>query len=178
LRTRRKDRSGAWLAVLIALGPMLVACSADLSLNNLTLAPRPETTPRKPESPSQTWGRGSFERSITTADLVGSDGQCALASAPPAAPGQAESAASLGPISLRMTECEVVRRAGPVEKIDGGTNERGERSLVLTYLHGPWPGLYRFAGGRLISIERAPAPSGPAEKPQKATATTKKPPGS
>ena len=67
-----------------------------------------------------------------------------------------------------MTECDVVRRAGPVEQRDLGVNERGERSLVLTYLKGPWPGIYRFTGGRLVSIERAPTPppAAPA-KPQK-----------
>jgi hypothetical protein len=77
-----------------------------------------------------------------------------------------------------MTECDVVRRAGPVEKVDLGANERGERSLVLTYLRGPLPGIYRFTGGRLLSIERAPtAPAAP-EKPQKTTNGGKKPAGS
>ena len=76
-----------------------------------------------------------------------------------------------------MTECEVVHRAGPVEKADLSANERGERSLVLTYLQGPSPGIYRFTGGRLMSIERAPAPPAP-EKQQKATTRGKKPPGS
>ena len=78
---------------------------------------------------------------------------------------------------MRMTECDVVRRAGPTEKVDLGANERGERSLVLTYLRGPLPGIYRFTGGRLLSIERAPAPP-PPEKPQKATNSGKKPAGS
>jgi hypothetical protein len=76
-----------------------------------------------------------------------------------------------------MTECEVVRRAGPVEKFDLAANERGERSVVLTYLRGPAPGIYRFTAGRLSSIERAPEAAPPApEKPRKAT-NTKKPAG-
>ena len=66
-----------------------------------------------------------------------------------------------------MTECDVVRRAGPVETIESGVTQRGERSVVLNYVRGPWPGIYRFAGGRLVSIEKAPAPPAP-EKPQKA----------
>ena len=43
------------------------------------------------------------------------------------------------------------------------SNERGERSLVLTYPKGSRPGIYRFVAGRLTSIERAPdaAPTKP-----------------
>ena len=48
-------------------------------------------------------------------------------------------------------------------------------SLVLTYLNGPAPGIYRFSGGRLVAIERAPTPA--PEVPQKRGAT-KKPAGS
>jgi hypothetical protein len=168
---------------LIALVSMLGACSADLSLNNLTLAPKPEPLPRKPDGSAQAWGKTGFERSVTAADLVGPEGQCSVAGSEQAgaesgaAAGQAQTAPMLGGIALQMTECDVVRRAGPVEKIDLGANERGERSLVLTYLRGPWPGVYRFAGGRLVSIERAPgAPVAP-EKPQKATNSAKKPAG-
>ena len=62
-----------------------------------------------------------------------------------------------------------------VEKTELGTTGRGERSLVLTYLTGPWPGIYRFTGGRLVSIERAPAAPQPPAKP---TSRSKKPAGS
>jgi len=78
-----------------------------------------------------------------------------------------------------MTECEVVRRAGQVDKVDLAANDRGERSVVLTYLRGPAPGIYRFTAGRLTSIERAPeAPAAPTapEKPRKTT-NPKKPAG-
>jgi hypothetical protein len=68
-----------------------------------------------------------------------------------------------------------VRRAGPVEKIDIGADERGERTVVLTYLQGPSPGVYRFAGGRLVSIERTPGPPPGPAKSQKPAA--KKPAG-
>jgi hypothetical protein len=67
-----------------------------------------------------------------------------------------------------------VRRAGPVETLDIGSNERGERAVTLTYLRGPSPGIYRFVGGRLVSIERAP---GPPPAPAKSQKTTKKPAG-
>jgi hypothetical protein len=74
-----------------------------------------------------------------------------------------------------MTECDVVRRAGPVEKIDVSSDERGERAVVLTYLRGASAGVYRFVGGRLVSIERAPGPPPAPAKAQKAT--PKKPAG-
>ncbi len=164
----------------VALGLLAAACSADLSLNNVTLAPKPEILARKPEG--NTWGRGNFDRTVSLTELVGPDGQCVSAGPEPVpagsagATGQAQTAAPLGGISLQMTECDVVRRAGGVEKFEFGASERGERTLVLTYLRGPWPGVYRFAGGRLVSIERAPEP--PAEKSQKATGSAKKPAGS
>ena len=105
-------------------------------------------------------GRNDFElRPITAADLVSPEGQCAAAASAPAAsadPADGEPPPAAGGISLQMTECDVVRRAGAVDKVDFGVNERGERAVVLTYLKGPWPGVYRFAGGRLVSIERAP----------------------
>jgi hypothetical protein len=56
-----------------------------------------------------------------------------------------------------MTECQVVRLAGPVEKFELGSDSRDQRLLVLTYLQGPHPGIYRFSGGRLVVIERAPS---------------------
>jgi hypothetical protein len=49
--------------------------------------------------------------------------------------------------------------------------------VVLTYLRGAWPGVYRFASGRLVAIERAPAPAPGPEKPQKAAPKAKKPAG-
>jgi hypothetical protein len=136
---------------------LLGACSADLSLNNVMLAPKPETLARKQE-----WATPNLDRPITSADLIGADGQCSAA-----APASPEGAAAVaGGIALQMTECDVVRRAGPVEHFESGVTPRGERSVVLTYMRGPWPGIYRFAGGRLVSVEKAPLPPAP-EKPQK-----------
>ena len=178
----RANRISLGAVVLGALAVTLGACSADLSLNNLTLAPKAESMPRKADGTAQAWAKTNFDRAITAADLVRPDGQCApggeLAATAPATTGTQEQPASpvLGGISLRMTECEVVRRAGPVEKVDLAANERGERSVVLTYLRGPAPGIYRFTAGRLLSIERAPeAPPAP-EKPRKPT-NAKKPAG-
>jgi hypothetical protein len=166
------------LIAIAALVPAITGCSSDLSLNNVTLVPKPETMLRKPDWATFSGGRSDFElRAITPADLLTSDGQCGAApgQAGPAsgfadstAPGGAPPpAAPSGGIALQMTECEVARRAGPVEKIDVGTNERGDRTVTLTYEHGPSPGIYRFTGGRLATIERAPGPPAPPPKQQK-----------
>jgi len=65
-----------------------------------------------------------------------------------------------------MTECELVRLAGPTERIDIGTNERGERSVVMTYAQGERAGIYRFNSGLLATVERLPDAQAP--KPQRA----------
>jgi hypothetical protein len=168
------------LGVMAALVPVLGACSSDLSLNNLTLVPKPETLMRKPDWATFSSGKNdSALRPVTSADLVNPDGQCAAVSEQAA--GSADTATSgaaapvVGGIALRMTECEVVRRAGPVEKLDIGADERGERMVVLTYLQGPSPGIYRFVGGRLVSIERTAGPPPAPARSQKPTA--KKPAG-
>ncbi len=168
------------MIAMTALASAIGACSTDLSLNNVTLAPKPETLLRKPDWATFSGGKNDFElRPITAADLIGPEGQCAAA-APGQAAGFADPTAAgstppvAGGISLQMTECDVVRRAGPVEKIDFGVNERGERAVTLTYERGPFPGIYRFAGGRLASIERAAGPPPAPAKPQKGA---KKPAG-
>jgi hypothetical protein len=166
----------AMAALVLALG----GCSSDLSLNNLTLAPKPETLMRKPDWATFSAGKNDLgQRPVTAADLINRDGQC------PAASEQAGTSAdstaggggapAAGGIALQMTECEVVRRAGPVEKFDLGANERGERTAVFTYVQGPSPGVYRFAAGRLVSVERPPGPPPAPAKPQKPPA--KKPAG-
>jgi hypothetical protein len=82
-----------------------------------------------------------------------------------------------GGIVLQMTECDVVRRAGLAEKVDLGTGERGERMVVLTFTRGPWPGIYRFAGGRLYSMERLSGPAPAESKPKSPGKSAKKPTG-
>jgi hypothetical protein len=168
---------------MAALTAVVGACSSDLSLSNVTLVPKPETMLRKPDWATFSGGKNDFElRPITAADLVGPEGQCGAAApeqgfADPATPGGAPAAAPpvTGGIALQMTECDVVRRAGPAESVDFGVNDRGERAVSLTYVRGPWPGIYRFVGGRLASIERAPAPPPAPTTKQKAPA--KKPAG-
>ena len=183
----RAQRALAWrVVILAALGAVVGACSSDLSLNNVTLAPKPETLMRKPDWATYSGGKNDFDlRPITPADLVNAEGQCAGGA--PGAPDQQPTGftdsktsgaplPSTGGIALQMTECDVVRRAGQAEKVDFGINDRGERTVTLTYGRGPSAGIYRFAGGRLASIEGAPAPpqQAPAAKPKPAP---KKPAG-
>jgi hypothetical protein len=76
-----------------------------------------------------------------------------------------------GGVTIGMTECELTQRAGIPERVDIGS-VGGERTVVLTYIHGPRPGIYHFAGGRLKSMERAPAPPAP-PKPERPAKRTK-----
>ena len=103
-------------------------------------------------------------RPVTAADLVGPQGQCA-GSAP-------DSGLAQGGIALQMTECDVVKRAGTPENVQVGTNQRGERTVTLTYNSGPRPGIYHFSGGRLYDIDRVEQPPEPPKpaKPKKPAA--------
>lgn len=157
------------MIAMVTLACAMAACSSDLSLTGVTLVPKPDTLLRKPDWATFSGGKSDELRPVTAADLVSAEGQC------DGGAGQAAAEPVAGGIALQMTECDVVRRAGPVEKIDIGSDGRGERAVTLTYLRGPWPGIYRFTGGRLVSIERAPGPPpAPAKAPK---ASTKKPAG-
>jgi len=153
------------LIALAALAPIIAACSSDTSINIL-----PKLDSFAPESLNLGSGgaRTTEVRPITAADLVDQQGRCAA----PAGADAAEPAGLVrGAISLQMTECDVVRRAGAPDQIEFGTTERGGRGLTLTYTGGPRPGIYRFADGRVVSIERGPEPP-----PAPPSAKSKKPP--
>lgn len=131
-------------------------------------------------------------RPITPDDLVTTDGRCAGNPEPLAAQPVTEGAATSGPettrealagqgplpsvqggIGLAMTECQVAQRTGSPERVDIGA-EGTERVTTMTVLRGDWPGLYRFRGGRLVSVERVevPAPARsvrPAKSPARTT---------
>jgi hypothetical protein len=67
-----------------------------------------------------------------------------------------------------MTECEVVRAAGPPASVEMGTG--AERTVTLTY-NTPDRPIYHFVGGRLKSIERGAEPP---PEPKKPTAKQKR----
>lgn len=137
-------------------------------------------------------------------DLVGADGQCAPApveaqaaqpaAAPPAdaaaapaagkgfegglqsGPGAAPAAPAgvAGGIALGMTECQAVRRAGTPSHVAITAGDGGVRRVVVTYLSGPWPGIYTFEAGRLKVVDAAPVQEqkpAPKKKPAKRAKT-------
>jgi hypothetical protein len=178
---QNNDRIAVWLLALMALSLGAAACSSDSSTGSLL--PQPDSILKRPDWTTFSGAKGEFSlRPVSSEDLVSADGQCvgtglAAGSADATAGGGGQQSAALvpGSVALQMTECDVVRRAGPPENVALGADERGDRTVVLTYTHGPLPGIYRFIGGRLAVIERAPgAPPAAATKPQKPK-TAKKP---
>jgi hypothetical protein len=123
---------------------------------------------------------------VAAEDLVGADGRCSapfVAGAPPAEAPAGSIAGDLagapmpagasdpgtpqiaGGIALGMSECDAVRRAGTPANVSIGGGETGERQVVLTYLSGPWPGIYTFSSGRLKEIAAGPVQPKSAAKP-------------
>jgi hypothetical protein len=160
----RFDRTLINVLVLATGLAVVGACSSD-TVGSVNVLPK-GTDLMRPDWLSYSGSKEEFTlRPAGPEDLVGPDGQCA--SAGPAAAGEGT---ATGGIALQMTECDVVRRAGTPERVELSTNERGERAVMLTYIRGARPGIYRFAFGRLASIERAPEAPAPARPQQGATA--------
>jgi hypothetical protein len=162
MRWFARNKSG--MAALLGLAPWLGACSSDASIN----LPHPE---RMWQGPGWLSFSGHSEEFTlpppAPRELVDAEGRCAASTqaATAAAPQPLDQADfAQGGIALQMTECEVVRRAGAPEQVEVGKTPAGERSVVLTYTRGPRSGIYRFAGGRLFSIERAPEAPAPARQ--------------
>src|SRR5262249_19822355 len=127
----------------------LAGCSTDIG--SINIIPKADL---RPDWLSYSGHKEEFTlREAGAADLVGPDGQCAGGRQEQAVDAASGAPAAAG-ISLQMTECDVVNRIGTPDRVDLGSNERGERAAVLTYTRGARPGIYRFAGGRLTSIER------------------------
>jgi len=148
-----------------ALLPLVAACSTDTGSINIV----PKTTDLlRPDWTSFSGHKEEFNlRAPGPQDLVSPDGLCQGAISQSAAgPTGAlpEQAVPSGGIALQMTECDVVRRAGTPERTEMGSSPGGERSVVLTYTRGSRPGIYRFVGGRLQSVERAPQQEAPAQQ--------------
>lgn len=167
--------AGALLLLPMALA--LGGCSTSLFSSDAGWFSKPLEFTSRPSWLFYSDGReASKTKPVGPEDLVAADGSCAASAAAPAVasaesqsgtPGETAGnppvPASLGPsgVGLDMSECEVVRRAGHTSAIQIGNNERGERSVVMTYMTGPSPGKYRFTSGRLTSIERVAEPEPP-----------------
>jgi hypothetical protein len=173
---KNRLRAGT-LALALALG----ACSGDSGL--LSKESKFDFTlpmAKAKEEPKQ--------RAVSAEQLIGANGRCAGEEAPqalnftagpqagpttPSAPPPGTTSGGAPPVrtgvSLGMSECEVVRALGHTDRIEISTNERGQRSVTLTYLSGERPGVYRFVAGQLVSLERAgEAPAAKPAKPKKA----------
>jgi len=145
----------------------LAGCSSDLG--SINIIPKADL---RPDWLSYSGHKEEFTlREAGAADLVGPDGQCTGGRQEQATDPAAGTPAAVG-ISLQMTECDVVGRIGTPDRVDLGSTERGDRSAVLTYTRGARPGVYRFSGGRLTSIERG-AESAP-ERPKKSAPQKKR----
>jgi hypothetical protein len=126
-------------------------------------------------------------RPVGSNDLVDGNGYCASmappvtqASADPSNPTPVAPAAPTGGgVGLDMSECDVVMAAGVPQHVDITTNERGDRTVIMTYTTSQRSGVYRFVGGRLVSLERGPEPPPTQQaqkKPAKKQAKPKQPP--
>jgi hypothetical protein len=162
---RIQSRKAVGIGVLAALVSCLGACSSEYSIN----------LPHADVFSAPAWLSYSGHKEEFSLgppgpqELVDGDGRCAAAVAAQASD---QGGLAQGGIALQMTECDVVRRAGAPERVELGRTPGGEHAAELTYTRGPRAGVYRFAGGRLFSIERIPeAPSA-----QSKTAQTKKRP--
>jgi len=112
-------------------------------------------------------------RPVTPEDLVDANGHCVAQPVTPATgqasdesgavPGGLEAATIAGGVTLTMTECEVVARAGQPARTEIGAEPGGQRTAVLTYTQGAGPGVYRFVGGRLKVIDALAEPAKPAK---------------
>jgi len=147
------------------------APSSLTDIGNVNLLPKVGNLSR-PDWLTYSGAKDEFTlRSVTATDLVSAEGQCAMTAAEAAADTSPDGATQQpalvsGGIALQMTECDVIRRAGAPEQLQIGANERGERSVVITYVRGARPGVYRFSAGRLTSIERAPEAPGAKAAPK------------
>lgn len=134
---------------------------------------------------------------VAAEDLVGADGRCSaavVAGAPPSEPPVGSMAGDLagapmpasagldsepqvvGGIALGMNECDAVRRAGVPANVSIGVGDNNDRRVVLTYLAGPWPGIYTFSAGRLKEINAAPVQPKPVKPaPKKKPVAAAKP---
>ena len=127
-------------------------------------------------------------RPVGPMDLVDAQGLCAgmatgaeIAAGSDAAAAAPPAPAVPGNVGLDMTECEVVRAVGQPQSVSVGSNDRGERRVVMTFATSERAGTYEFVGGRLTSLERGPEPPPKAEKPAKKKPANakqaRKPPG-
>lgn len=148
LRPFTTPRNLAHALPALALAFTIGGCSSDTAMWNADWAwwrSKPPTT--------------AAMRAIGPDAYVAPDGTCPAAETEQVSRG----------IGLGMSECDLIRLAGPTEKIEIATNERGERTAVITYPQGERAGIYRFTSGQLTTMDRIdespPPPKQPRRKP-------------
>jgi hypothetical protein len=175
--------------VLLAAIPIAAVCALSGCATPDAIQPtgKVSDTFATPEWAKGNQARTATTRAITQNDLINPDGSCAFAAAtdgvaPPTSDSGEATLSGQGPlpavqsgVGLGMTECQVLERTGAPDTFNISA-EGTERIATLTVTRGSWPGLYRFRGGRLASIERVEVPktAKPARssRPKKAAATT------
>jgi hypothetical protein len=158
-RSAQSHRRGLLVALFAALS--LAGCSGlDSSLKDAEWFNKPTVFSRSMslETPPL-----SNTRPVAGTDLISAEGYCAGMAAPADANALTDASPVPDPaqgssgIAIGRTECEVARAAGSPDNV-AITNEAGRRMTVLTYVRGPRPGIYRFADGRMVSMERGAEP--------------------
>jgi hypothetical protein len=125
-----------------------------------------DLAPQAPKFEFRTLPPARAFRTLGPPAVINPDGSC---------PAQTAQEFTGAGIALEMSECDVVQRLGQPSNIEGSANERGDRLMVLTYMGGERPGIYRFVAGRLVTIERGaepPPPEQPAKKKKPAKKST------
>lgn len=87
--------------------------------------------------------------------LVGAEGSCADVP---------EGAAAPAKLDFGLTECEVLRLVGPIDKVEI-SDTQGVRVVTMTVIAGAKPGIYRFEAGRLKALDGMPEPEKKKAKP-------------
>lgn len=150
----------------------LVSADGRCAMPAAALAQAPESAPAAAQPPQ------SDDRAVgsVAGDLAGASMPAATRASATPDSGLQRLEPTTGPtvsggIALGMTECQAVQRGGSPNNVAISADEKGQRKVVITYLSGPWPGIYTFADGRLKVVERAPEQP----KPEKAVPKKKKP---
>lgn len=152
-------------------------CAAKAQASAPAPEPAPVATAAEAAAPAPTPGKPSY------GSVAGDLASTRMPAGPPPAPMPVAAKSSdrlerlqpdggggpavVGGIALGMTECDTVRRAGQPGNVSVGAGDKGARKVVLTYLSGPWPGIYTFASGRLQEIDAAPVQEKPKAQPKK-----------
>ncbi|MFD2181158.1 hypothetical protein [Rhodoplanes azumiensis] len=161
IRSMRRARRARSVAAVLAASVAAAAagCSSMPEVADVKLLPSASSLM---PTPTGEFAKSAVNtnRPVSPGDLVDAQGMCAGAVSSSGEPG----ATAMRGVGLDMTECEVVQVIGPPGSTQIGANQRGERTVVMTYATTERSGIYHFTNGRLTMIERGPEPPAP-EKP-------------